>query len=555
MSFTILNQNLAGNGSNTQFTLITSTANSVNIVAAINGLVQTPEIDYTVSGTTITFTTAPLPSSEIEIRYYNYVNDGSGYVGSTGPIGYTGSTGPQGPSGGYTGSAGQVGLPTSSQNITANGSSTTFTMNQVVLDPNNIIVTINGIMQTPTTDYTVSGSNLTFSFTPTINSAIEIRYFGSVGLTGYRGSAGATGYSGSLGQTGYGGSVGFTGSAGISGYTGSVGPQGFAGTTGYVGSIGYTGSQGATGYVGSVGSIGYTGSIGYSGSQGTLGYTGSQGSIGPAGAPSNSQSITADGINSSFTMSQIVTNPNYVLVTVNGLLQIPTTDYTVSGTTITFVNKPYINSLIELRFFGEIGSQGYQGSVGYQGSAGAPGIGYVGSAGSIGYTGSAGAGYTGSMGPVGAPSDYQVFTANGSTSSFSMRYSVPSESGVLVAINGLLQIPVTDYTVSGNVINFSTTPNYSSEIELRYFEVVQGYRGSVGFQGSAGNPGIGYIGSTGFTGSVGFTGSMGSQGPVGAPQDSETIVADGTNNTFTMKYIIYNAVSYTHLTLPTKRIV
>ena len=422
-------------------------------------------------------------------------------------MGYTGSRGA-----GYTGSTGLVGAPTSNQYINADGVNSIFTMNVPVTDPNNIFVFINGIVQTPTIDYTVSGTTLTFTFVPSTNSAIEIRFFGiAQGLTGYRGSLGDSGYTGSMGSVGYQGSIGFTGSSGTSGYTGSIG---YAGTIGYTGSLGYTGSAGA----------GYTGSAG------------------PAGAPTSSQSITADGTNNSFTMSQSVSNPNYVLVTINGLLQIPTTDYTVSGTNITFAFTPINSAIIELRYFGEIGSEGYQGSVGFQGSAGVGYIGSLGFTGSIGYTGSRGAGYTGSMGPVGAPSDYQVFVGDGVSTSFTMKNSVPFEAAIIVAINGLIQIPITDYTVSGTNVNFNFVPNNLSEIEIRYFEITEGFRGSVGYQGSAGTPGTGYWGSVGYTGSIGYTGSVGIglQGPVGAPQDNQTFIGTGSTSSFTMNYSIVN---------------
>lgn len=60
----------SGNGSATQFTLAADPGNVNNMDVAIGGVVQTPTTDYTVSGTTLTFTSAP-PSgtSNITVRY------------------------------------------------------------------------------------------------------------------------------------------------------------------------------------------------------------------------------------------------------------------------------------------------------------------------------------------------------------------------------------------------------------------------------------------------------------------------------------------------------
>ena len=54
----ITSQDFSGNGSTTVFTLNTNPANSASLLVAINGIVQDPA-NYTVSGTTLTFTTAP----------------------------------------------------------------------------------------------------------------------------------------------------------------------------------------------------------------------------------------------------------------------------------------------------------------------------------------------------------------------------------------------------------------------------------------------------------------------------------------------------------------
>ena len=58
-----------GDASTTVFTLSQINRNEYNILVFINGICLVPEDDYTVSGTNLTFTTAPAASAEITIRY------------------------------------------------------------------------------------------------------------------------------------------------------------------------------------------------------------------------------------------------------------------------------------------------------------------------------------------------------------------------------------------------------------------------------------------------------------------------------------------------------
>lgn len=64
----IAKQSLTGNGSNTEFTL-TYSATADDIFVYVNGIYFHPDEDYTVSGTTLTFTEAPVDTSQIRIRY------------------------------------------------------------------------------------------------------------------------------------------------------------------------------------------------------------------------------------------------------------------------------------------------------------------------------------------------------------------------------------------------------------------------------------------------------------------------------------------------------
>lgn len=65
------------NSSNVTFTLANTPANSNGVIILLDGVTQYNGIDYTVSGTTITFTTAPVTGSSI-FAYYNIVSGGNG---------------------------------------------------------------------------------------------------------------------------------------------------------------------------------------------------------------------------------------------------------------------------------------------------------------------------------------------------------------------------------------------------------------------------------------------------------------------------------------------
>ena len=127
-----------GDNSTTAFT-ITSGRAVDDVLVFVNGFQLTPTTDYTISATTLTFVTAPASSAEICYRYLSL-------------------------SGTY-----------SHGDFTGDGSSTTITIdaNRSV---DNIIVVVNGLTLVPTTDYTISGSTLTFIAAPANLAEITVRY-------------------------------------------------------------------------------------------------------------------------------------------------------------------------------------------------------------------------------------------------------------------------------------------------------------------------------------------------------------------------------------------
>jgi hypothetical protein len=127
-----------GDGSTTTATI--SSGRTVNdILVFVNGFQLTPTTDYTISGTTLTFQTAPANNAEITFRYL--------------PLG-----------GAYT-----------HANFTGDGSATTITIDagRAVDD---ILVVVNGLTLVPTDDYTISGTTLTFATAPANLAEITVRY-------------------------------------------------------------------------------------------------------------------------------------------------------------------------------------------------------------------------------------------------------------------------------------------------------------------------------------------------------------------------------------------
>ena len=112
-----------------------------DVLVYVNGFLLTPTSDYTISGTTLTFVTAPTTSAEIVVRYLPLNNSGI----------YTNDT------------------------ATGDNSTTAFTIDsgRTVED---VIVTVNGVTLVPATDYTISGTTLTFTTAPTTSAEISIRY-------------------------------------------------------------------------------------------------------------------------------------------------------------------------------------------------------------------------------------------------------------------------------------------------------------------------------------------------------------------------------------------
>ena len=134
-----------GDGSTTGFSLANALNDEVQSNIYIDGVYQSKST-YSVSGTTVTFSTAPASGHEIEVISTTGINSGPTAI--------------------YT------------DTFTANGSATAFTLGQTVHDENQTIVFLNGVYQFKGT-YTLSGTTLTLDTAPANGVAIEVMSIGS----------------------------------------------------------------------------------------------------------------------------------------------------------------------------------------------------------------------------------------------------------------------------------------------------------------------------------------------------------------------------------------
>ena len=137
-------QTLTANSVTTTFNLNYTVSSTSAIIVSVAGVLQQPDTAYTLGagGTQIVFSTAPTTGDTVFIIFL-----GIAYVTAASATTLT-----------YTG----------------NGSTTAYTVNTGATI-NNLLVAFNGVLQVPTTDYSVSGTTLTFVTAPANGVAIQIR--------------------------------------------------------------------------------------------------------------------------------------------------------------------------------------------------------------------------------------------------------------------------------------------------------------------------------------------------------------------------------------------
>jgi len=183
-------QNLTPDSSTTTFTLNYTVGSSSSILVSLSGVIQQPETAYNISsgGTEIVFASAPTSGETCFVIYLGVAFETATLA--TGAI--TGQTELVTPADDdllliYDTDAATL-KKIQKSNLapattftyttgtdTGDGSTTGFTINSG-RSVNDILVIVNGIILTPTTDYTISSTTLTFTVAPASGAQIDFRY-------------------------------------------------------------------------------------------------------------------------------------------------------------------------------------------------------------------------------------------------------------------------------------------------------------------------------------------------------------------------------------------
>ena len=157
-------ERFSGNASTTAFTLARQVVSPTDIDVVVENVTQEPTVAYSVNGNTLTFTEAPgTGTNNIYVVYrgsgisnYAFVPDGS----------IT-----------YAKLANNIKQFTVDA-VTANGTGTTVELTEAPASANSIIVSVDGVIQTAPTNYTLSGSTITFTGVPDNGANVVVRHIG-----------------------------------------------------------------------------------------------------------------------------------------------------------------------------------------------------------------------------------------------------------------------------------------------------------------------------------------------------------------------------------------
>jgi len=182
-----------GDGSTTTFTISQGASSANDLTVVVNNVRQEPGASksYTLTTpTSVVFNTAPAASDEIYVVNPTQV-ESIARAGDVSTGAFTGQTELAEQANDadvlliYDTSAGQVKkiqksniattLTYSAGSATGDGSTVAFTINsgRAVAD---VLVIVNGVTLVPTTDYTISGTTLTFTTAPISGAEIQFRY-------------------------------------------------------------------------------------------------------------------------------------------------------------------------------------------------------------------------------------------------------------------------------------------------------------------------------------------------------------------------------------------
>jgi hypothetical protein len=153
-----------GDASTTAFTLTRQVVSPTDINVIVENVLQEPTVAYTVSGYTLNFTEAPSTgTNNIYVIYrgsgisnYAFVPDGSITFAK------------------LANNIKQFNV----DNFTANGTGSTVELTEAPASANAVIVSVDGVIQTAPTNYTLSGSTITFTGVPDNGANVVVKHIG-----------------------------------------------------------------------------------------------------------------------------------------------------------------------------------------------------------------------------------------------------------------------------------------------------------------------------------------------------------------------------------------
>jgi len=182
------------------------------------------------------------------------------------------------------------------------------------------------------------------------------------------------------------------------------------------------------------------------------------------------QSLTADGSTTSFTLNYVIGSSSSILVSVAGVVQEPESGYTLSGggTSIAFTAAPASGDTVFVIFLGLARDVGQflntgiitaQTELAEQRNDGDFLLIYDTSATSLKKI------LASNVAPT-LTHVSRTATGDGSTVAFTVT-SGTAVANVLVFVNGIVQRPTTDYTISGTTLTMGTAPAASDRLDIR----------------------------------------------------------------------------------------
>ena len=149
-------QNFTGDNSATSFTLNNDPGTAQALLVMVDNVIQEPAENYAINGTTLTFTGAPALNARIYVRYLGLPLTG-GNVPADSSV-----------------TNAKLNLTYTSNQYTGNNSTTAYTI-QAGHNDHSVLVILDGLILPPS-DYSISGTTLTFVSAPLLNQSIDIRY-------------------------------------------------------------------------------------------------------------------------------------------------------------------------------------------------------------------------------------------------------------------------------------------------------------------------------------------------------------------------------------------